>query len=123
MVQIGLKLGEDVTGVTISGHPNERINALRDGRVEAVAVSPPITFRAKKAGFRELVSLADLPGDYQSGSCTTSAGCRFTIFSRGPSSTASYAERQQAPQVMQSSAASKRAQACSSAPTNTRLDA
>lgn len=70
--QIGLRLGEDVTGVRISGPPNDRIAALREGMVEAVAISPPATFRAKKAGFRELVSLADFTGDYQSGSCATS---------------------------------------------------
>ena len=70
--QIGLRLGEDVAGVHIGGPPSERIAALREGRVEAVAISPPVTFRARKAGFRELVSLADFQGDYQSGSCATS---------------------------------------------------
>jgi len=71
LAQIGLRLGHDVTGVRISGPPNQRIDALRDGVVDAVAISPPATFRAKKEGFRELVSLADLPSEYQSGSCTT----------------------------------------------------
>ncbi|HEY8692082.1 MAG TPA: ABC transporter substrate-binding protein [Chloroflexota bacterium] len=71
LAQVGLRLGDDVTGVRVSGPPNERIAALRDGTVDAVAISPPATFRAKKAGFRELVSLADLPGEYQSGSCAT----------------------------------------------------
>lgn len=72
LAQIGLQLERDVAGVHISGSPNARIEAMRDGRIDAVAISPPVTFRAKKAGFRELVNLADLEGDYQSGACTTS---------------------------------------------------
>ncbi|MFI5265997.1 MAG: ABC transporter substrate-binding protein [Chloroflexota bacterium] len=72
LAQIGLRMNEDVAGVRISGPPSSRIQALRDGVVDAVAISPPVTYRAKKAGFHELVSLADLEGAYQSGSCTTS---------------------------------------------------
>ena len=72
LAQVGLRLGQDVTGVRIAGLPQARIEALRDGAVEAVAISPPATFRAKRAGFRELVSLVDFAGDYQSGSCASS---------------------------------------------------
>lgn len=71
LAQIGLRLDQDVAGVQISGSPDARIDALRERTIDAVVISPPVTYRAKKAGFRELVSLADLPGEYQSGSCTT----------------------------------------------------
>jgi len=70
--QLGLAMGRDVIGVRIVGPPEARLAALDDGSVEATVIAPPYTFRAKKAGFRELVSLADLDQEYQSGSCATS---------------------------------------------------
>jgi ABC-type nitrate/sulfonate/bicarbonate transport system substrate-binding protein len=81
--QIGLSMAGDVVAVKVSGPPRERIAVLRSGEVDAVAISPPVTFRAKKAGFRELVCLADLQGDYQSGACAASreflAGSRDSV--------------------------------------------
>jgi ABC-type nitrate/sulfonate/bicarbonate transport system substrate-binding protein len=70
--RLGLEMGRDVQGVKVPGAPGERIAALQSGLVEAVSISPPVTFRAKRAGFYELVNLAELDGPYQSGACATS---------------------------------------------------
>jgi len=70
--QLGLAMGRDVIGVRIVGPPEARLAALDDGSVEATVIAPPYTFRAKQAGFRELICLADLDQEYQSGSCATS---------------------------------------------------
>src|SRR5262249_55629513 len=69
--QIGLDLEVDVVGIKIGGKPEARLDALTNGTADAGGLSAPITYRAKQAGFRELVSLADLSSDYQSGSCVT----------------------------------------------------
>jgi NitT/TauT family transport system substrate-binding protein len=71
LAQIGLSMPEDVTGVRIGGDGDARIVALRENTIDASVVSPPMIFRAKKAGYRELVNLADTGLEFQSGAFAT----------------------------------------------------
>jgi len=67
----GLEPDRDVSFVSIGGPP-DRFAALQTGRVQAVLIQPPLTVRARKAGFNELASLADLGLDYLGTSLVTS---------------------------------------------------
>lgn len=67
----GLEPDRDVSFVSIGGPP-DRFAALQTGRVQAVLIQPPLTIRARKAGFNELASLADLGMDYLGTSLVTS---------------------------------------------------
>jgi NitT/TauT family transport system substrate-binding protein len=53
----GLEGGRDVAVLAIGVTPN-RYNALVNGSVDATMLSPPFTFNAERAGFRELVNFA-----------------------------------------------------------------
>lgn len=66
----GLEPDKDVALLPLGGPP-ERFAALQTGRVEATLLQPPLTVRAKKAGFQELVALADLGLDYLGTSLVT----------------------------------------------------
>lgn len=67
----GFEPDKDVFFVTVGGPP-DRLAALQSGRVDAVLIQPPLTVRARKAGFHELASLADLGMDYLGTSLVTS---------------------------------------------------
>jgi NitT/TauT family transport system substrate-binding protein len=67
----GLEPDRDVSFVSIGGPP-DRFAALQTGRVHAVLIQPPLTVRARKAGFNELAALADLGLDYLGTSLVTS---------------------------------------------------
>jgi len=67
----GLEPDRDVSFISIGGPP-DRFAALQTGRVQAVLIQPPLTVRARKAGFNELAALADLGMDYLGTSLVTS---------------------------------------------------
>lgn len=67
----GLEPDKDVSFVSVGGPP-DRFVALQSGRVHAVLIQPPLTVRARKAGFHELAALADLGLDYLGTSLVTS---------------------------------------------------
>lgn len=67
----GLEPDKEVFFVSVGGAP-DRFAALQTGRVDAVLIQPPLTVRARKAGFHELASLADLGMDYLGTSLVTS---------------------------------------------------
>jgi len=67
----GLEPDKEVFFVSVGGPP-DRFLALQTGRVDAVLIQPPLTVRARKAGFNELASLADLGLDYLGTSLVTS---------------------------------------------------
>src|SRR3990167_2817379 len=67
----GLEPDKEVLFVSVGGPP-DRFVALQTGRVDAVLIQPPLTVRARKAGFNELASLADLGLDYLGTSLVTS---------------------------------------------------
>lgn len=67
----GLEPDKEVFFVSVGGPP-DRLLALQTGRVDAVLIQPPLTVRARKAGFNELASLADLGLDYLGTSLVTS---------------------------------------------------
>lgn len=67
----GLDPDKDVFFVSVGGPP-DRFVALQTGRVDAVLIQPPLTVKARKAGFNELASLADLGLDYLGTSLVTS---------------------------------------------------
>ena len=67
----GLEPDRDVSFVSVGGPP-DRFVALQTGRVHAVLIQPPLTVRARKAGFNELAALADLGLDYLGTSLVTS---------------------------------------------------
>lgn len=67
----GLEPDKEVFFVSVGGPP-DRLIALQTGRVDAVLIQPPLTVRARKAGFNELASLADLGLDYLGTSLVTS---------------------------------------------------
>ncbi|MBI4527008.1 MAG: ABC transporter substrate-binding protein [Deltaproteobacteria bacterium] len=67
----GLEPDKEVSFVSVGGPP-DRFVALQSGRVEAVLIQPPLTVRARKAGFNELAALADLGLDYLGTSLVTS---------------------------------------------------
>jgi NitT/TauT family transport system substrate-binding protein len=67
----GLEPDKDVFFISVGGPP-DRLAALQSGRVDAVLIQPPLTVRARKAGFHELASLADLGLDYLGTSLVTS---------------------------------------------------
>ncbi len=66
----GLEPDKEVSFVSIGGPP-DRFVALQTGRVDAVLLQPPLTVRARKAGFNELASLADLGLEYLGTSLVT----------------------------------------------------
>ena len=59
----GLKPDQDVALVSIGGVPSI-LAALEAGGVDAGVVSPPTSFKAQKAGFKELVNFADMALPY-----------------------------------------------------------
>jgi ABC-type nitrate/sulfonate/bicarbonate transport system substrate-binding protein len=59
----GLEPDKDVALISIGGPP-DRFLALQTGRVDAVLLQPPLTLRARKAGFNRLGALVDLGLDY-----------------------------------------------------------
>jgi NitT/TauT family transport system substrate-binding protein len=67
----GLEPDKDVFFVSVGGPP-DRFLALQTGRVDAVLIQPPLTVKARKAGFNELAALADLGLDYLGTSLVTS---------------------------------------------------
>ena len=67
----GLEPDKEVLFVSVGGPP-DRFVALQTGRVDAVLIQPPLTIRARKAGFNELAALADLGLDYLGTSLVTS---------------------------------------------------
>ena len=67
----GLEPDKDIFFVSVGGPP-DRLAALQSGRVDAVLIQPPLTVKARKTGFHELASLADLGLDYLGTSLVTS---------------------------------------------------
>ena len=67
----GLEPDKEVFFVSVGGPP-DRFLALQTGRVDAVLIQPPLTVKARKAGFNELAALADLGLDYLGTSLVTS---------------------------------------------------
>ncbi len=67
----GLEPDREVTFLTLGGPP-DRFVAVQTGRVDATLLQPPLTARARKAGWNELASLADLGLDYLGTSLVTS---------------------------------------------------
>ncbi len=67
----GIEPEKDVSFLSIGGPP-DRLVALQTGRIDATLLQPPLTARARKAGFHELISLADLGLDYLGTSLVTS---------------------------------------------------
>jgi NitT/TauT family transport system substrate-binding protein len=66
-----LEPDKEVSFLSIGGPP-DRLLALQTGRIDATLLQPPLTARARKAGFNELISLADLGLDYLGTSLVTS---------------------------------------------------
>jgi ABC-type nitrate/sulfonate/bicarbonate transport system substrate-binding protein len=60
----GLKLNQDYTAVAVGSGPN-RLNAMRDGKAVAAALSAPEDLEAKNLGFNILDDATDLIGAYQ----------------------------------------------------------
>lgn len=60
----GYDPGKDVTILQVGGQP-DRFAALRAGAVDGTLIQPPLTVTARKAGFRNLVTLSDLDIPYQ----------------------------------------------------------
>jgi len=67
----GFEPDKEVFFVSVGGPP-DRFLALQTGRVDAVLIQPPLTVKARKAGFNELAALADLGLDYLGTSLVTS---------------------------------------------------
>lgn len=67
----GIQPDKEVSFLSIGGPP-DRFVALQADRVDAVLLQPPLTARARSAGFNELASLADLGLDYLGTSLVTS---------------------------------------------------
>ncbi len=67
----GIEPEKGVSFLSIGGPP-DRLVALQTGRIDATLLQPPLTARARKAGFHELISLADLGLDYLGTSLVTS---------------------------------------------------
>lgn len=59
----GLQADKEVAFLAVGGQPS-RFAALQAGRVDATLLQPPLTVRARQAGFNEIASLADLGLDY-----------------------------------------------------------
>jgi ABC-type nitrate/sulfonate/bicarbonate transport system substrate-binding protein len=69
---IGLDIDQDVRGVRIVAEPQQRLEGLQRGELDAIIVTPPITFRARKLGFSQLVTLTDVNQPTQGGSFAAS---------------------------------------------------
>lgn len=67
----GIEPDREISFLSIGGPP-DRFAALQTGRIDATLLQPPLTARARRAGFNELASLADLGLDYLGTSLVTS---------------------------------------------------
>jgi NitT/TauT family transport system substrate-binding protein len=67
----GIDPDREISFLSIGGPP-DRFVALQAGRIDATLLQPPLTARARKAGFNELASLADLGLDYLGTALVTS---------------------------------------------------
>lgn len=59
----GIQPDKEVAMLAVGSQPS-RLAALQAGRVDATLLQPPITVKARQAGFNEFASLADLGLDY-----------------------------------------------------------
>ena len=62
--EFGLTADQDVTLLTV-GEDADRLAALESGQVDATLLTPPLTLRAQKAGYVELVNFAEFKLPYQ----------------------------------------------------------
>jgi ABC-type nitrate/sulfonate/bicarbonate transport system substrate-binding protein len=64
LAQNGLKLNQDYTALPVGSGPN-RLNAMKDGKAVAAALSAPDDTEAKKLGFNILGDTTEIIGAYQ----------------------------------------------------------
>jgi ABC-type nitrate/sulfonate/bicarbonate transport system substrate-binding protein len=71
LTHLGLRVPQDISPVNMAGGQAARIAGLQNGSVDAISIAPPFTFEAKRLGLKELINVADLKVEYQSGTFAT----------------------------------------------------